>query len=108
MKNPLLAAGQLKKSHPKLLGNISERTIQHGLQKELYLPTFKSAKKPLLTKVMVIKRFAFAHKYENWTEEELTGCFLVTKAPSNVSDHGLDISDNYGILTTTPLCILEK
>ena len=67
LKNPEITAGELKISHPTLLQGVSERTIQHQLQKELGLPTFKPAAKPLLTPSMVKKRLAFAHKYKDWT-----------------------------------------
>lgn len=70
MKNPWLTGGLSKKSHPKLLENVSVETIQQRLQKELNLPTFRPAQKLLLTKVMVKKRLAFACKYKNYTEEQ--------------------------------------
>lgn len=67
LKNPNTTAGELKKIHPQLLHNVSERTIQHRLQKELGLPTFRPAHKPLLTRAMVKKRLSFARKYRHWT-----------------------------------------
>ena len=39
LNNPEITAGELKRSHPTLLQGVSERTIQHRLQKELGLPT---------------------------------------------------------------------
>lgn len=70
LNNPEITAGELKRSHPTLLQGVSERTIQHRLQKELGLPTYKPAAKPLLTPSMVKKRLAFAHKYKDWTAEQ--------------------------------------
>ncbi|MPC09429.1 hypothetical protein E2C01_002041 [Portunus trituberculatus] len=51
LNNPEITAGELKRSHPTLLQEVSERTIQHRLQ-ELGLPTYKPAAKPLLTPSM--------------------------------------------------------
>lgn len=70
LKDPEITAGELKRSHPNLLQGVSERTIQHRLQKELCLPTYKPADKPLLTQPMVKKRLAFARKYKDWTVEQ--------------------------------------
>lgn len=108
MKNPRLTAGLLEKSHPKLLENVLKQAIQQRLQKELDLLTFKHSQKPLLTKPMVKKKFAFARKSKKWTEEQWSRVFLVTRAPSSVSDLGLNGSGDHGILTAMCLCILKK
>ena len=70
MKDPRVTANELKKKHPELLEGVSERTIQHRLQKELELPSQKPAVKPLLTKQMTKKRQDFARKYKHWTKED--------------------------------------
>lgn len=62
MKDPSLTASALKINHPKELQNVSERTIQHRLQKQLNLPTRAPADKP-----MGEKRLAFARKHQHWT-----------------------------------------
>ena len=66
---PAMTAGDLKRANPKLLEGVSERTIQHRLQKVLDHPCRSAAKKPLLTKAMAAKRIAFAKKYKDWTPE---------------------------------------
>lgn len=70
LKNPKITAGQLKKMHPQLLRDVSQRTIQHRLTKQLKMPTRVPAKKPLLTPAMMKKRLAFARQYEAWTEDD--------------------------------------
>ena len=57
----------LKKKHIQLLQNVSVRTIQHRLQKDLKMPCCRVAKKPLLTKAMMKKRVSFCKKYMHWT-----------------------------------------
>ncbi|CAJ0956160.1 unnamed protein product [Ranitomeya imitator] len=56
--------------YPMLLQNIATRTIRHRLQKDLGLPSYRAAKKPLLTAAMKTKRLAFCKKYQDWTSEE--------------------------------------
>ncbi|KAG7177743.1 PiggyBac transposable element-derived protein 4-like 6 [Homarus americanus] len=51
------SAAELKKAHPDLLGNVSERTIQHRLQ-NLNLPSGRK------------KRLSFSHKYKHRTVEQ--------------------------------------
>jgi hypothetical protein len=53
--NPWITASELKENHPGLLCNVSIRTIQHRLQRELDLPSKCAVQKPLLTKQMVRK-----------------------------------------------------
>ena len=94
LKNPKITAGELKKIHPQLLRNVSERTTQHRLQKELGLPTFRPAHKPLFTRAMVKKCLAFSHKYKEWSVTKLlphysgVRCCSAMKAPSNASGLG--------------------
>ena len=70
MKDPRITANELKIKHPSLLGEVAERTIQHRLQKDLNMPTFKAAHKPLLTRRMVNKGLQFAKKHKYWTVED--------------------------------------
>ncbi|RXG60676.1 hypothetical protein Avbf_14809 [Armadillidium vulgare] len=70
MSNPWITVAQLKREHPELLNDISTRTLQHRLQKELNLPCRRAAKKPLLTDNMRKKRLLFARKYKHWTSDD--------------------------------------
>ena len=70
IKNLWITANVLKIKLPSLLGEMAERTIQHRLQKDLNMPTFKPAHKPFITRQMVIKRVQFAKKHKNWTVED--------------------------------------
>ena len=56
-----------EKKHVQLLQNVSVRTIQHRLQKDLKMPCRRAAKKPLLTKAMMKKRVSVCKKYMHWT-----------------------------------------
>ena len=69
-QDPSITAAELKHKHPDLLKDVSVRTIQHRLQRDLGLPCRRAAKKPLLTERMRQKRLAFAKKYQNWTVEQ--------------------------------------
>ena len=62
-KDPRLSSRQLKRRYPRLLKNISTRTIRRVLLKHLKLHSRVAAKKPLLTKEMKKKRMLFAKKY---------------------------------------------
>ena len=70
MTNPWITAAGLKKKHPDLLTDVSIRTIQHRLQKDLGLPARRAAKKPLLTEAMKKKRLQFCRTYQHWTSED--------------------------------------
>ena len=66
-KDARLTASQLKSLHPDLLSNVSVRTIQHRLQKDLGLPSRTAAKKPLINDMMKEQRLSFAKKHAHWT-----------------------------------------
>ena len=70
MLSPSITAAALKKKHPLLLQNVSIRTIQHRLQKDLNLPSRRAAKKPLLTGAMMKKRLQFCKTYAHWTSTD--------------------------------------
>lgn len=67
LKNPRLTAAELKNIHPDVLRNVSVRTIQHRLQRDLDMPCRIAAQKPLLTARMVKQRMCFARQYKDWT-----------------------------------------
>jgi transposase len=68
-KYPTMTASDLKQSLPEL-APMSERSIQHHLQKSLNLPSRSAAQKPLLTLKMKKKRLAFCRAYKKWTAED--------------------------------------
>ncbi len=68
--NPSITAASLKKKHPMLLQDVSIRTIQHRLQKDLNMPSRRAAKKPLLTAPMMKKRIQFCKTYLHWTSAD--------------------------------------
>lgn len=70
LKNPFFTANDLKRDHPQLLANVSVRTLQHRLQKDLGIPSRRAAKKTLLTPRMAKKRIDFAKRYLHFTEED--------------------------------------
>ncbi|MPC92640.1 hypothetical protein E2C01_087741 [Portunus trituberculatus] len=51
-EDPSITVISLKEEHLNLLQNVSVRTIQHRLQKDLKLLALRAAKKQLLTEVM--------------------------------------------------------
>ena len=70
LKNPRIPAVQLRTEDVKLLENVSIRTIQHRLQKEILLPSRTAARKPRLNERMRRARLGFAKGYQHWTTEQ--------------------------------------
>ena len=69
-KDPFVTAKELKEMHANVLRDVSVRTIQHRLQKDLKLPCRRAAPKPLLTPKMRKQRLDFCKQYEHWTSED--------------------------------------
>lgn len=69
-KDPFVTAKELKGMYPDLLGEVSVRTVQVRLQKDLKLPCRRAAPKPLLTMKMRKQRVDFCKRYAHWTEED--------------------------------------
>lgn len=69
-KDPFLTAKELKELHPDVLGNVSVRTVQHQLQKDLKLPCHRTPMKPLLMEKMMKQRLEFCKRYQHWTPED--------------------------------------
>jgi hypothetical protein len=61
-----MTASQLRTTVPEV-ATLSDRSVQHALQKDLKMPSKMAALKPLLTDKMKRKRLAFCKKYKNWT-----------------------------------------
>ena len=67
MVNPSITSKQLKMQNPDVLGQVSERTIQHRLRNELDLSCHTIAKKkPLLTAILKKKWVEICKKYKDW------------------------------------------
>lgn len=69
-RDPFITAKELKGLYGNLLENVSVRTVQRRLQKDLKLPTRLAVQKPLLTDKMRKQRLAFCKKYQHWTSED--------------------------------------
>lgn len=69
LKQPTVTSVKVKKSHPKLLGNIAMCTTQEHLQKMLNVTSRVAVKNLLLMPAVIKKRLAFANKYQNWTKK---------------------------------------
>lgn len=67
---PTVTAKEIKSDHHNLLKDVSVRTIQHRLQKDLGLPSRHAAKKPLLSAKMRKKRVDFCKQHINWTADD--------------------------------------
>ena len=70
LNKPSISARELKQKLPNILENVSIRTIQHRLQKDLKMPSRRAAKKPFLSAAMKVKRLKFAMKYQGWTPQQ--------------------------------------
>jgi hypothetical protein len=66
----MLTAKELKEELALELQNVSVRTIQNHLQKDLKIPCRSATMKPLITKKMRKKRVALAKKFKDWTPEQ--------------------------------------
>ena len=69
LKKPFITAAKLKRGMVPLLDSASVRTIQHRLQKDMYLPARKPTRKPLVTLKMKQSRLEFCHQHTDWTVE---------------------------------------
>lgn len=67
---PTISCKEIKMKHNILLRNVSVRTIQHRLQKDLGFPSRQAAKKPLLTLKMKKSRVNFCKEHKDWTEND--------------------------------------
>ena len=89
-KDPKLTARELKEKNPKLLGNVSLRSVQQLLHDDLGYKSYRARKKPLLNELQKAKRVRFCKKYLNWSEEDWKtvlwsdeASFTVTGTPSH-------------------------
>ncbi len=73
---PIKTAKELKNEVP-VWENMSVWYFQKILHKRLGMPVRKSAKKPLLTHKMKMKRLAFAKKYINLDQQTVDGCHVL-------------------------------
>lgn len=69
-RDPFITAKELKGNYNSLLENVSVRTLQRRLQKDLHLPCRRAVQKPLLTEKMKKQRLDFCKKYEHWTSQD--------------------------------------
>jgi transposase/transcriptional regulator with XRE-family HTH domain len=69
-ENPFMTARQIKNKNPRLLDDISLRTIRNVLLNYLNLKSRVAAKKPVLSEKMKQKRLAFAKKYKHWSSSD--------------------------------------
>lgn len=65
-RSPRKNARQVKLENPRLLGDVSLRTVQRRLHDDVGVRRYKSRRKPLVTLVQRGKRVAFARKYGGW------------------------------------------
>lgn len=72
MSDPFITAVELKEKHPALLKNVSVRTIQHRLQKDLKMRAGRVSGKPLLSEELKNKLLVddSNRKYKDWTSEQ--------------------------------------
>ena len=69
-ENPFLTARQIKNKNPRLLADISLRTIRYVLFEYLNLKSRVAARKPVLSERMKQRRLAFAKRYKNWSSSQ--------------------------------------
>lgn len=69
-KDLFITTRKLKGMHASLLENVTKRTIQHQLQKDLNIPCRRVAHKPLLAERMKEQQFYFCKSCEHWTLED--------------------------------------
>ena len=66
-ENPFLTAKQIKDKNPRLLSQVSLRTIRRVLLENLNLKARVAAKKPVLNSRMKRQRLNFARRYQHWS-----------------------------------------
>lgn len=70
---PVLTARELKADNPRLLGDVSLRTVQRRLHDDLGYRRFRARRKPLLSVKHVAGRVAFCKKYKEFSLAEWRG-----------------------------------
>ena len=60
-----------------LLKQVTIRTVQHRLQKDLGLPNREAGKKPFITQRIKKQRLACAKNYAHWSTEKWSGVGLI-------------------------------
>ena len=66
MRNPFITPLGLQEKIPELR-DVSKRTIQRVILKELNLPSRAAAKKPFLTEAQKLRRSDWANRHKNWS-----------------------------------------
>lgn len=67
---PSITAREIKDRNPRLLGNVSLRTVQLRLHDDLGFRSFKARKKPLINERQRTNRLNFCRKYSTWGEDD--------------------------------------
>ena len=70
VQNPSFKAADIKRNHPSVFRNLSDRYLHNCLSKRLRMPCRRSTKKPLLTEKIKQARLKFCEQYINWGYEE--------------------------------------
>ena len=66
-RNPRISAKQLKEQNPYILENVSERTVQRILKRDLQYKYRCAWKKPIQTRRQIRNRIKFGKENKDWT-----------------------------------------
>lgn len=69
--SPKKTARQFKEENPRLLSDVSVRTVQRMLLRDMDLPSRSAARKPLLTAHHKANRLAFAKAHKDWPLDKI-------------------------------------
>ena len=69
-RSPRKSCRKLKEENPDIFGHVKVRTMQNHAVKRLNYRSRIAKNKPLLTKIHIQKRLAFAKKYAHWKPED--------------------------------------
>ncbi|XP_068227875.1 uncharacterized protein [Palaemon carinicauda] len=83
---PSTSAKKIKFENPRLLGDVSVRTVQRRLSTDLGYKKVNPSRKPDISKRQVIARKLFAEKYKEWPLEKWQQVLWSDEASFFVSD----------------------
>ena len=88
VSQPSLTAKEIKEKNPRLLADVSLRTVQERIHDDLEFKSFRARKKPLLTPTQIKKRRKFCKKYLNWGLDDWKKVLWTDEATFCVSGTG--------------------
>jgi len=83
--NPRVSARKIKEDNPRLLSNVSVRTLSRRIHDDLHYHSYKGRPKPVVSDAQQQKRLAFCDRLKDWTLEQWRGVLWSDEARFSVT-----------------------